>query len=689
MREGGEYGILPPMNPLLQSPLADDSHHIPFHKIQNEHFAPALEVGIAKAKENLGLLAKGKAGFSETIEGIEFHREMLDRVSTIFFNLVSANTNDFLQNLAKEFSPKLAELANDLLLNSEIFARVKEVYENRESLKLDGEQRQLLDKTYKAFRRNGALLNDQQKTSLREVDKKLARISQEYSDHVLKATNEYVLFVDDYKAIQDLPKGSLEDAKSTATEKGRPEAWAFTLHHPSLLPFMQFCTREDLRQELWLANGSKAMKAPFDNRPLVKEIASLRHQRANLLGYNTHAHFVLEERMADNPTRVKDFLEELLTHSRPAAEKDVAELKVAKKKDTASDTLNPWDVPFYSERLRKEKFSLSQDELRPYFQLESAIQGVFEHARRLYGITFKERKDVPVYHPDVKAFEVNEENTGRLMGFFYADFFPRASKKGGAWMTNYLEQGTWDGKKSRPHVSIVCNFTKPTATQPSLLTLDEVRTLFHEFGHALHSILTDCTYVSLAGTNVYWDFVELPSQVMENWVNEQEALALYAKHYQTGEVIPADLVQKIRASSNFQAGWMSVRQISFGFLDLAWHARDPGDIDDVEAFERSTLSRTSFFPAVVGTGQSSSFSHIFSGGYSAGYYSYKWAEVLDADAFEFFKEKGIFSREVADSFKKHVLSRGGTEHPMELYKKFRGREPDPKALLRRDGLIAK
>lgn len=677
------------MNPLFQTPLADDSHHIPFDQIQNEHYAPALEEGIRRAKENLAKLSTGPAGFKETIEGIEFHREPLDRVSLIFFNLVSANTSDFLQNLAKEVSPKLAELANDLLLNGDIFARVKEVYEKRDSLQLNGEERQLLEKTYKAFRRNGALLNDEQKNKLREIDKKLARITQEFSDHVLKATNEYVLFVDDESAIKDLPKNSLEDAKETAKEKGRPEAWAFTLQHPSLLPFMQFSTREDLRRELWFASGSKAMKPPFDNRPLVKEIASLRHSRASLLGYHTHAHFVLEERMADNPTRVQDFLEELLTHSKPAAENDLAELREAKKRGTGDENLNPWDVPFYSERLRREKYALSQDELRPYFQLENVIQGVFEHAKRLYGLTFKERKDIPVYHPDVKAFEVNEEGSGKLMGYFYADFFPRASKKGGAWMTNYLEQGTWDGKKTRPHVSIVCNFTKPTATQPSLLTLDEVRTLFHEFGHALHSILTDCTYASLSGTNVYWDFVELPSQVMENWVNEREALALYAKHYQTGEIIPKALVEKIKASSNFQAGWMSVRQISFGFLDLAWHAQDPSAVDDLEAFERAQIGRTLFFPPVAGTANSAAFSHIFSGGYSAGYYSYKWAEVLDADAFEFFQEKGIFSKEVAESFKKHVLSRGGTEHPMELYKKFRGREPDPKALLRRDGLIAK
>jgi peptidyl-dipeptidase Dcp len=675
------------MNPLLKSPLADDQNHIPFDEVKNEHFAPAFEEGIRRAKANLEKLAAGPAGFRETIEGIEFHKEDLDRISLVFFNLVSAHTNDEMQALAKEISPRLAELSNDLLLNSEIFLRVKDVFEKKNTLGLDGEQSQLLEKTYKAFRRNGALLSEEQKENLREVDRRLARLTQEFSDHVLKATNDYVLFVDDEACLKDLPKGSLEDAKATAKEKGRPEAWAFTLHHPSFLPFMQFCSREDLRQEIMIAFLSKGMKPPYDNRPLVKEIASLRHSRANLLGYKTHAHFVLEERMADNPERVKTFLEELLTHSKPAAERDLADLRQAKKRHTGQDVLNPWDVAYYSERLRKEKFSLSQEELRPYFQLENVIQGVFEHARRLFGLTFKERKNIPVYHPDVKTFEVSDESSGRLMGYFYADFFPRSSKKGGAWMTNYLEQGLWDGTKCRPHVSIVCNFTKPTSTQPSLLSLEEVRTLFHEFGHGLHSLLTDCTYASLSGTNVYWDFVELPSQVMENWVNEQEALALYAKHYQSGAVIPVELVEKIKASSTFQAGWMSMRQLSFGFLDLAWHAQDPADIDDVEAFESTHLARTRFFPPVGGTAHSTSFSHIFSGGYSAGYYSYKWAEVLDADAFEFFKEKGIFSKEVAAAFKQHVLSRGGTEHPMDLYKRFRGREPDPKALLRRDGLI--
>lgn len=674
-------------NPLLRKPLIDNSHFLPFDQIQDAHYAPALEEGIRKAKESYEAIAKAPAGFAETIEGIEFAQEDLSRVAGVFFNMTSANTNETLQALAKEVSPKMAELSNDLLLNPDIFAKVKAVYEKKSQLSLTTEQNQLLEKTYKAFRRNGALLSESQKLELREIDKNLAKLAQEFSDHVLKATNEYVLFVNDEEPIKNLPKGSLEDAKSTAKEKGKPEAWAFTLHHPSVIPFLQFCTDENLRKEIYIAMTSKAAKPPYDNFPVLKQIAKFRHKRANLLGYKTHAEFVLEERMASQPAKVKEFLDQIFVHSKPAAEKDLAELKALKKKLTGVDQLNPWDVGFYSEKLRKEKFNLSQDELRPYFQLENVVAGVFEHAKKLYGITFVERKDMPVYHPDVKTYEVQDTKTGTLMGYFYADFFPRASKRGGAWMTNFLEQGTWGGQKLRPHVSIVCNFTKPTTSQPSLLTLDEVRTLFHEFGHALHSLLTDCTYNSLSGTNVYWDFVELPSQIMENWVYEQESLALFAKHYQTGQVIPHELIQKIKDSSNFQAGWMSLRQLSFGLLDLAWHSQDTSSVEDVLKFEREQVGHTQFFPPIPGTSISAAFSHIFAGGYSAGYYSYKWAEVLDADAFEYFKEKGIFDEMVAQSFRKHVLSRGGTEHPMELYKRFRGREPDPKALLRRDGLI--
>jgi peptidyl-dipeptidase Dcp len=677
------------MNALLNPRLVDDHHTLPFSEIKDADFAPAFEEAIRIARESLRKIEQdpSPASFTNTIEAIEFHKEELDKISPLFFNLLSAHTNDTLQALAKDISPKLAELANDLLLNAPIFARVKDVFDRREQLGLDPERYQLLEKTYKAFRRNGALLSEADKQKLREIDKAQARLTQEYSDNVLKATNDYLLFVDDESSLKDLPKGTLEDAKATAKEKGRPDAWAFTLQAPSYLPFLQFCTREDLRKELWVANLSKGMKPPYDNRPIARDIARLRFERARLLGYDNHAHFVLEERMAGLPDKVRSFLEELLSHSRPAAERDLEELRQAKKRNAGGDQIHPWDMSFYIERLQREKYQLSDEELRPYFRLENVIDGVFEHARKLYGIQIRERADIPVYHPDVKAYEVLDEQSGRFMAYFYADFFPRASKRGGAWMTNYLEQGTWNGRICRPHVSIVCNFTKPSASQPSLLTHGEVKTLFHEFGHALHSILSDCRYASISGTNVYWDFVELPSQVMENWASEPEGLALFARHYQTMAGMPPELIEKIRKASTFMAGWMSVRQLSFAFLDMSWHAQDNSEVSDIETFEQREMERTRFFPAVPGTAMSTSFTHIFSGGYSAGYYSYKWAEVLDADAFEFFKEKGIFSPEVAQSFRANVLSKGGTEHPMELYKRFRGREPDPKALLRRDGLI--
>ncbi len=677
------------MNKLLNPNLLNDQATLPFPQIQSSDFGPAFEEGIKMARAALKKIEEDPApsSFVNTIEAIEFHREELEKVQLLFFNLVGAHTSDELQALAKEVSPKLAELSNDLLLNAKIFARVQDVYDRRASMDLDPESLQLVEKTYKAFRRNGALLNEGQKEKLREIDRTQARLTQEFSDNVLKATNDFLLFVTDEEALKDLPKGTLEDAKATATEKGRPEAWAFSLQAPSYGPFLQFCTREDLRKELWTAVMSKGMKAPYDNRQNARDLARLRFDRARLLGYENHAHFVLEERMAGSPDKVNAFLEELLSHSKPAAERDIAELIEAKRRHTGEGEMNPWSVAFYIERLQREKYQLSDDELRPYFRLESVIEGVFEHARKLYGIQLKERSDIPVYHPDVKAYEVIEESSGRFLAWFYADFFPRASKRGGAWMTNFLEQGTWNGKVCRPHVSIVCNFTKPTASQPSLLTHGEVKTLFHEFGHALHSILSNCRYASIAGTNVYWDFVELPSQVMENWAYEPEGLALFAKHYQTHAPMPMELIQKIRKASTFMAGWMGVRQLSFAFLDMAWHAKDTSEIDDIEEFEVQEMARTRFFPPVPGTSMSTSFSHIFAGGYSAGYYSYKWAEVLDADAFEFFKEKGIFSTEVARSFRDNVLSKGGSEHPMELYKRFRGREPDPKALLRRDGLI--
>lgn len=673
-------------NALLEK-SSSDHQAIPFDRIRNEDFAPAFDKTLTEARANLGKLVEDKTEptFQNTIEGLEACSEKLDQVSNIFSNYLHANTHETLQALAREVMPKLAEFSNDIFLDDRLFKRVKAVWEKRTSFKLSGEQNRLLEKTYKAFVRNGALLNADQKKQLREIDQKLSVLGQKYSDNVLKATNDFEMVLTDRKDLEGLPESAVEAAAMTAKEKGREGAWIVTLQYPSFGPFLQFSARRELREKLWRAYQTRATSGNEDNRPLIREITKLRHDRAMLLGYTTHADFVLEERMASNPENVRKFLDRLLTVSRTAAEKDLAELKALA--GSAVSQVQPWDVSYYSEKLKQKKYSFDEESLRPYFKLENVIEGVFEHARRLYGLKFKRRTDLPLYHPDVQAFEVSDEKSGQYVGLFYGDFFPRASKQGGAWMTAFKDQGWVEGAVERPHVSIVCNFTKPTDTKPSLLTLDEVRTLFHEFGHSLHALLSECHYRSLSGANVYWDFVELPSQIMENWVKEKESLDLFARHYETGAKIPADLVQKIQDSAKFQAGWFSLRQLSFAFLDLAWHATDVSEIDDVEAYETKALSATSLFPHVPGTVLSCGFGHIFSGGYSAGYYSYKWAEVLDADAFEFFKEKGIFSREVSDRFKNHILSRGGTEHPMELYKKFRGREPDAEALLRREGLI--
>jgi peptidyl-dipeptidase Dcp len=472
-----------------------------------------------------------------------------------------------------------------------------------------------------------------------------------------------------------------------AEAKGKKGQWLFTLQAPSLIPFLTYSSVRELREKIWRANSSKAFGGEFDNQEIIKKIVVLKGKRAQLLGFKNHAEYVLEERMAQNSETVFNFLKRLLDPSKVAAAKDLKEVQDYRMQLEGTSEIKPWDFAYYSEKLKEQKYAFNEEELRPYFKLENVIQGVFEHSRKLFGLVFKPTTNVPVYHPDVKTFEVFNEKDNSYIGLFYADFFPRETKKGGAWMTNYREQGLWGSEVKRPHVSIVCNFTKPTTTKPSLLTYDEVRTLFHEFGHALHGLLSQCKYKTLSGTNVYWDFVELPSQIMENWTEEQEGLDLFAKHYETGASIPAELVAKIKKASLFQSGWMSLRQVSFAWLDMTWYTSDASKITDVDAFETAATEITRLLPKEPGTNQSCSFGHIFGGGYSAGYYSYKWAEVLDADAFEYFKEKGLYNPEVAAKFKNSILSRGGTAHPMDLYKEFRGREPDPNSLLRRSGLL--
>ena len=675
-------------NPLLvKSTLPHQA--FPFDQLKREHFKPALDAAIAKAKARLDLIRKDNsvATFDNTILALETSSDAVGLVSGIFFNLLSSESDEELQLMAREISPQLADFSSDVLLDDAIFTRVRAVWENRSALGLKGEDLRLTEKTYKDFSRNGGLLSAEKKDQLRALDQKMAKLGPEFSDNVLKATNEFKMFLTKSEELEGLPDSAIEAAAAAAKEASHEGQWLFTLDGPSYSPFMTYSARRELREKMWRAYNGRAFKGTYSNEQIAKEIATLRHQRANLLGYKTHANFVLEERMAETPEKVVSFLERILEKSMPAAKRDLDQVHELKKAATENEAMMPWDYAFWSEKLKLKVHDFDEELLRPFFKLENVIGGVFELARRLYGLKFKEAAGIPVYHPDVKVYEVSDEESGRFIGLFYMDFFPRPSKRGGAWMTSFREQGLHGGEVLRPHISIVCNFTKPTPTKPSLLTIGEVQTLFHEFGHSLHGLLSDCKYVSLGGTNVFWDFVELPSQIMENWVLEKEALDLFAVHYETGEKIPLELTDKIRATARFQAGWMSLRQLTFGLIDMAWHGQDPSLITDVDAFEKQTTKQTSLLPQIEGTNQTVGFSHIFAGGYSAGYYSYKWAEVLDADAFEMFKEKGIFDREVARKFRENILSRGGTEHPMKLYKEFRGREPDPDALLRRDGLI--
>ena len=574
-----------------------------------------------------------------------------------------------------------------MILNEALFARVKKVYDAKDSLKLTPEQYMLLEKQYKGFARNGANLNDTDKVVLRKLDTELSKLSLQFGENVLAETNAFEMHITDEGELSGLPDSAKEAAKEIAKSKEK-EGWIFTLDYPSYIPLMTYADNRELRKRMSIAFGQKAFQQnEFNNEEIVLNIVKLRHQRANLLGYKTHAEFVLEERMAETPEKVIQFSNDLLTKAKPAAIKEFNELEAYAKKLDGIEQLQKWDGAYYAEKLKKERFNLDQELLKPYFKLENVIDGVFTIADKLFDLRFKEVFDIDKYHEDVKTFNVTDKN-GNFIAVFYADFHPRAGKRNGAWMTSYKPQQIKDGVNERPHVSIVCNFTKPTETKPSLLTFNEVTTLFHEFGHALHGMLADTTYNSLSGTSVSWDFVELPSQVLENWCYEKEALELFATHYETGEVIPMEFVEKIKESASFHEGMQTLRQLSFGLLDMNWHAGEsPETITSVKKFETKAFESTKLYPDVDENCMSTAFSHIFQGGYSAGYYSYKWAEVLDADAFEYFLEEGIFNREVADKFKNHVLSKGGTEKPMTLYKRFRGKEPNSDALLKRAGLL--
>jgi len=672
---------------ILTSTFTTKHNTAPFSQIRIEDYKPAFEANITKARAEIDAIINNPESptFENTIEALDFSGEALDRLSSIFFNLNSAETCDELQKIAQEVSPLLTAFSNDISLNVDLFKRVKAVYDQKDSLTLTPEQATLLDKKYKSFTRNGALLSDDKKARLREIDTELAKLKLTFGENVLAETNAYELHITNEADLKGLPDGAKEMAASLAKSKNK-EGWIFTLDFPSYLPFVTYVDNRELRKKMTIAAGKKAFQNnEFDNQENVKKIVALRHERAILLGYTSHSHFVLEERMAQNPDKVQSFLNDLLEKAKPAAQKEFADLTAFAKELDGLESLEKWDGAYYSEKLKQKLFNLDDEILKPYFQLENVLNGAFTVAEKLFGITFKEVFDIDKYHDDVQTFEVLDfEN--QLVAIFYTDFFPRKGKRNGAWMTSFKPQYIKNGINERPHVSIVCNFTPPTETKPSLLTFNEVTTLFHEFGHALHGMLANTTYPSLSGTSVYWDFVELPSQVMENWCYEPEALALFAKHYETSEIIPQHYVEKIKESANFLEGMATLRQLSFGILDMAYHGK-PQLIEDVKAFEKAAMGNTALYPDVAENCMSTSFSHIFQGGYSSGYYSYKWAEVLDADAFAYFQEKGIFNKEVATKFKDNVLSKGGTELPMDLYKRFRGQEPKPEALLKRAGLI--
>lgn len=673
-------------NPLLNK-FTTYKETAPFLQIKTKHFKPAFIASIQNAKEEIDAIIHNKQTptFENTIEALEFSGLQLERISSIFFNLNAAETSDEIQQIAQEVSPLLTAFSNDIILNNELFNKIQFIYQIKNELNLSDEQEMLLTKKYKNFVRNGANLNDDQKSELRKIDAELAKLKLKFGENVLAETHNFELHITAEEDLKGLPESAIEAAELAAKQQQK-KGWLFTLDYPSYIPFVTYAENRKLRKKMAIAFGAKAFKNNnYNNTQNVLNIVKLRHQRAKLLGYHSHAHFVLEERMAETPKNVSDFLNDLLEKATPAAEKDFKKLTNLAKKDGIKK-LEKWDAAYYSEKLKKELFDFEEEKLKPYFKLDNVIEGVFLIAHKLYNLIFEEITTIEKYHEDVKTYKVTD-NAGNYIAILYTDFFPRKGKRNGAWMTSYKNQWIKNQKNSRPHISIVCNFTKPTKTKPSLLTFNEVTTLFHEFGHALHGMLANTTYPSLSGTNVYWDFVELPSQIFENWCYQKEALNLFARHFETNELISMDSIEKIKKSSNFLEGIQTLRQLSFGILDMEWHSKDPSHITDVKNFETTAFKSTQLYPDVKDNCMSTSFSHIFQGGYSSGYYSYKWAEVLDADAFSIFLANGIFDKTTAQKFKSTILEKGGTVKPMDLYIKFSGKKPTNEALLKRAGLL--
>ena len=678
------------VNPFLEQ-YKTPHETVPFDKIKLEDYEEAFLEGIRRDDEQIEKTINNPAEptFDNTIINVDDDKDgyydLLSRVSTVFFNLLSAETNDEMDALAQKMQPILTKHANDVRLNKKLFERIKAVYDNHREL--TPEEQRLLDNCYDGFVRSGALLDDEGKEKLRKLTEEASMLSLQFSQNLLKETKAYTLHITDEKDLDGLPDTAKEAAAMTAKEQEK-KGWIFTLDYPSYSPFMTYSTRRELRREMYMQRNTMCTHNNGENNlEICKRIVNLRREIAQLLGYETYAEYVLKNRMASNTQNVYKLLDDLIDAYMPTAKLEVADIeKKAKSMEGDDFKLEPWDFSFYSHKLQLEKFNLDAEMLRPYFELSRVIDGVFGLANRLYGITFKENKDIPVYHPDVKAYEVFDKD-GSYLAVFYADFHPRKGKQGGAWMTEY--QGQWIDKKGenvRPHVSVVMNFTKPTAEKPALLTLGEVETFLHEFGHSLHGMFANTRFESLSGTNVWWDFVELPSQFMENYGAEKEFLRTFAFHYKTGEPLPDELIERIRKSRNFMVAYSCMRQVSFGLLDMAYYTKKDAFTDDIIPFEKKAWQKAMVLEQLKDTCMTVQFSHIMAGGYAAGYYSYKWAEVLDADAFSVFKKNGIFNRETAQSFRDNILSKGGTEHPMTLYKRFRGCEPTIDALLERNGI---
>lgn len=660
-----------------------------FDKIRNEHFMPAFQQGVKVHEAEIAAIVANPdtPDFENTIVALDRTGDLLMSVSNVFYNLTSANTNEVLQAIAKDVSPILTNHYDNILLNAKLFQRIKAVYELKAQLNLTTEQATLLDKTYKQFARGGANLPEDKQAELREINKELSLLSLQFGDNMLAETNAFKLIIDNPDDLAGLPQFVRDAAAAAAKEDSLDGKWMITLHSPSRIPFLQFSDKRELREKVLKAYINRGdNNNQYDNKKNASKMAALRVKRASLLGYATHADYILEENMAKNPQAVYTFLDKVWSAALPVAKKEVTELQAMIDAEGSKFKLEPWDWWYYAEKLRKQKYDLDEEALKPYFSLENVRLGMFEVATRLYGITFAERNDIQKYHPEVRTFEVKEAD-GSHIGILYMDFFPRASKEGGAWMNSYRDQYMAGDSAVTPIITMVCNFTKPTADMPSLLTFEEVSTLFHEFGHALHGLLSDCTYRKISGTSTPRDFVELPSQIMENWAGDPEVMKMYARHYKTGEVIPQELIDKITASEHFNQGFTTVEYMSACYLDMDWHTRTDTTQVDAIAFENQSMAKIGLIPEIVVRYRSPYFAHIFAGGYSSGYYSYLWAEVLDADAFEAFKETSLFDQVTAKAFRDNILSRGGTDDPMNLYKLFRGKEPDVKPMLKRKGLI--